>query len=116
LDSILTNEGRYTCEIKCSIAVAKASFNKKMAFFTYTLYLELRKKLIKCYVWSIDLYGAEIWTLRTVDQKHMESFKMWCWMRMEKKTEKLQPIKELMKQYPSKSKCRRPLTKENEVT
>jgi hypothetical protein len=37
-----------------------------------------------CYVWSIALYGAETWTLRTIDQKHLESFEMWCWRRMEK--------------------------------
>jgi hypothetical protein len=30
------------------------------------------------------LYGAETWTLRAVDQKHLESFEMWCWRRMEK--------------------------------
>jgi hypothetical protein len=24
------------------------------------------------------------WTLRAVDQKHLESFEMWCWRRMEK--------------------------------
>jgi hypothetical protein len=46
--------------------------------------LELWKKLVKCYVWSIALYGAETWTLRAVDQKHLESFEMWCWRRMEK--------------------------------
>jgi hypothetical protein len=46
--------------------------------------LELRKKLVKCYIWSIALYGAETWTLRAVDQKHMESFEMWCWRRVEK--------------------------------
>jgi hypothetical protein len=46
--------------------------------------LELRKKLVKCCVWSIALYSAETWTLRTVDQKHVESFEMWCWRRMEK--------------------------------
>jgi hypothetical protein len=46
--------------------------------------LELRKKLVKCYVWSIALYDAETWTLRTVDQKNLESFEMWCWWRMEK--------------------------------
>ena len=34
--------------------------------------------------WSIALYGAEAWTLRAVDQKHLESFEMWCWRRMEK--------------------------------
>jgi hypothetical protein len=32
----------------------------------------------------IALYGAESWTLRAVDQKHLESFEMWCWRRMEK--------------------------------
>jgi len=64
--------------------MAKAAFNKMRALFTSTLHLELRKKLVKCYIWSIALYGAESWTLRTVDQKHLESFKIWCWRRMEK--------------------------------
>ena len=66
--------------------MAKAAFNKKRAFFTSTLDLELRKKLVKCYIWSIALYGAETWMLRAVDQKHLESFEMWCWRRMEKIT------------------------------
>jgi hypothetical protein len=49
--------------------------NKKRTLFTSTLNLELRKKLVKCYVWSIALYGAETWTLRAVDQKHLEVLK-----------------------------------------
>jgi hypothetical protein len=48
--------------------MAKAAFNKKRALFSSTLNLELRKKLVKCYIWSIALYDAE----------------MWCWRRMEK--------------------------------
>jgi hypothetical protein len=66
--------------------MAKAAFNKKRTLFTRTLDLELRKKLVKCYIWSIALYGAEIWTLWAVDQKHLESFEMWCWRSMEKIT------------------------------
>jgi hypothetical protein len=27
---------------------------------------------------------AENWTLRAVDQKHLESFEVWCWRRMQK--------------------------------
>jgi len=81
---MLTNDGRCTCEIKSRIAMAKAAFNKKRALFTSTLDLKLRKKLVKCYIWSIALYGAETWTLRAKDQKHLESFEMWCWRRMEK--------------------------------
>jgi len=42
--------------------------------------LNLRKKLLKCYAWSMALYGAETWD---TDQKYIESFEIWCW-RMEK--------------------------------
>jgi hypothetical protein len=84
LGCIVTNDGRCTCEIKCRIAMAKAAFNKNRTLFTSTLDLELRKKLVKCYVWSIALYSAETWMLRAVDQKHQESFEIWCWRRMEK--------------------------------
>ena len=68
----------------CRIAMAKAAFKKKGALFTSTLDLEMRKKLVNCYTWSIALYGAETGTLRAVYQKHLESFEMWCWRRMEK--------------------------------
>jgi len=40
--------------------------------------------MAKCYIWSAALYGAEIWALRKVDQKHFKGFEMWCWRRMEK--------------------------------
>ena len=36
--------------------------------------LNLRKKLVKCYICSMALYGAETWTLRAEDQKYLESF------------------------------------------
>jgi hypothetical protein len=62
--------------------VAKSAFNKKRALFTSKMEVELRKKLVKFSIWSIALYGAETWTLRAVDQKHLQSFKMWCWRRM----------------------------------
>jgi hypothetical protein len=46
--------------------------------------LNLRKKLVKCYIWSITLCGAGTWTLRKADQKYLEGFEMWYWRRMEK--------------------------------
>ena len=51
LGSNLTNDGRCTGEIECRIVMAKAVFNKKRALFTSTLDLELKKKLVKCYIW-----------------------------------------------------------------
>jgi hypothetical protein len=38
--------------------MAKAAFNKKN-LFTRKLDLNFRKKLVKYYVWSMALYGAE---------------------------------------------------------
>jgi len=34
--------------------------------------------IVKCYILSMALYGAETWTLWVADQKHLESFEMWC--------------------------------------
>ena len=71
LGSILTNDGRCKCDIKSRIAMAKAAFNKKKTLFTRKLDLNLRKKLVKCYILSMALYGAETWTLRAADQKYL---------------------------------------------
>jgi hypothetical protein len=58
LDKMLTNDGRCTCEIKSIIAVAKAAFNKKMALFTSTVDLKLRKNL---YSKLLHLEHSFIW-------------------------------------------------------
>jgi len=84
LGSVLTNDVRCTGEIKSRISLAKAAFNKKGALFTGTLDLELRKKSVKCCIWSAPLCGAETGMLRAVDQKQLESFEMWCCRRMGK--------------------------------
>jgi hypothetical protein len=56
--------------------MAKAAFNKKKTLFASKLDLNLRKKLAKCYIWSIAFYGAKTWTLQKVDQKYQVSFEM----------------------------------------
>jgi hypothetical protein len=85
---MLTDDGRCTCEIKSRIAMATAitAFNKKRTIFASKMDFELRKKLVKCYIWSIALYSAETGMLRAVGlfQKQLNSFEMWCWRRTEK--------------------------------
>ena len=46
--------------------------------------LNLSKRQVNGYIWSLALCGADNWTLREVDQKYLEYFEMWCWRRMEK--------------------------------
>jgi hypothetical protein len=64
---MLANVGRCNREVKSRFAMAKAVFNKKRALFIRKMYLELKKKLVKCYIWSIALYGADSLTLRAVN-------------------------------------------------
>ena len=84
LGSVLTRDGYCTREIKMRIAIAKEAFNRKLLLLTSKLNIELKKKLVRCHIWSITLYGSEIWTLRNLQRKYLESFEMWCWRRMEK--------------------------------
>jgi hypothetical protein len=63
-----------TREIKSRIAMEKTAFNKKV-LSTSALDINLRYKLVKCYVWSIALYCTGTRTLGEVDQKHLEVFK-----------------------------------------
>ena len=58
--------------------MAKAGFHRQNTFFTCKLDLNVRKKLLKRYIWSIPVYGAEAWTLLKVDQKYLGSLKMCC--------------------------------------
>jgi hypothetical protein len=68
-NSMIINDTRSsTCEIKSRTAIAKVTFNKK-TLFTSKLDFGLRKKLMKCYIWRITLYGAETWAFQYVDQK-----------------------------------------------
>jgi len=59
LGSIITNGARCRHEIKSRTVVAKAAFDKRQTLFTSKLNLNLRKKLVKCYIWGNALYGAE---------------------------------------------------------
>jgi hypothetical protein len=65
---MITNDARCIRETKSRIAMAKAAFHKNI-LLTSKLDLNLLKKLVKRYIWSIALYGAETWTLRKVNQK-----------------------------------------------
>jgi hypothetical protein len=82
LGSLITNNARRMREIKSMIAMGEAVFNKK-SLFTVKLDLSLRNKVVKPYIWSIAVCGGDTWTLRKVDQKYLESFKIRWWGNIE---------------------------------
>ena len=56
-------------EVKQRIAMEKEAFNRKRRIFCGPLEKELRKRLVKCFLWSVGLYGAETWTLRRNEKR-----------------------------------------------
>ena len=63
LGSLLMRNGYCAKEIKMRIVITKEIFNRKMPLLTSKINIELKKKLVSCCVWSINLYGSETWTL-----------------------------------------------------
>ena len=72
LGSVLT---RHTRGINMRIAMAKETFNRKISLLTSKLNIELRKKLVRCYVWSVALCGSETWTRRKLEPSIWKAFK-----------------------------------------
>jgi hypothetical protein len=58
------------------IVNAKEEFNRKISLLTSKLNIELEKKLVRCYIWSIALYGSDTWTLRKLEGKYLEGFEI----------------------------------------
>jgi hypothetical protein len=56
-----TCAARCVREMKSRIAMTKAAFNRKKILFTSELKLRIRKKVVKCCMWSTA------WTLRKVE-------------------------------------------------
>jgi hypothetical protein len=52
----------------------KAAFNQKTIFIS-KLDLNIKKKVLKRYIWSVVFYGAPNWAHWKVDQKSLENFK-----------------------------------------
>ncbi|KAJ4433047.1 hypothetical protein ANN_15304 [Periplaneta americana] len=71
-------------EVERRIAMAKEGFNRKRSIFCGPLEKELRKRLVKCFVWRVALYGAETWTLRRTKEKRIEALEMWIWRRIKR--------------------------------
>jgi hypothetical protein len=70
-------------QIKSRIVMAQAAFNNKKNIFTSKLD-KFKEETSKCYIWGTAQYAAENWTLRKVYQKHLKSFEIGCWRKVQK--------------------------------
>ena len=72
MGSLVTNQAKYTRGNKFIFAMAKSAFRKKILFAS-KLDLNLRKKVVKCYICRIAFYDVENKTPLDIDQKYIGS-------------------------------------------
>ena len=78
LGSMLTSDGRCEKEIRRRIGMAKTSFNQMSPVLKdRKLSIPLKVRLLKCFIWSVLLYGCESWTLSAALTRTIEATEMW---------------------------------------
>ena len=74
----ITDDGRCECEIKNRIEIARSTFIKmRDVLISRKLHLEIRKRLVMCYVLSTFLHASESWTLNKQMEDTINAFEMW---------------------------------------
>lgn len=70
-------------EIIIRIEKARSIFTKmRNVLCSHDLSLDLKIRILRCYVFSTLLYGVEAWTLTEASIKKLQAFEMWCYRRM----------------------------------
>ena len=65
LGIIITSDGRSETDIKCRIGMAKTALTgMRNVLCSKKLNIKSRKRVLKCYLWSVLTYGSECWTIR----------------------------------------------------
>lgn len=83
LGSIISENANCDKEIKTRIGIAKTAFGKMKKILTnINMNIDLRLRLLRCYVWSTLLYGCEAWTVKKSMEKRLEAAEMWFLRRM----------------------------------
>ena len=83
LGSIKTQDAFCTKDISARLAMGKQRMVQlENIWKDKNISTSLKLKLLKCLVWTVMTYGAEGWTLRQQDIKHIEAAEMWLYRRL----------------------------------
>lgn len=82
LGSTICEDGRCRREITTRICMAKQAFTKRKELMKGSLSMDTKKRMLKCLVWSVMLYGCESWTMTNREINNIQACEMWLWRKM----------------------------------
>ena len=83
LGSWVISDGKSDKEIRHRIGMAKTAYRKmERVLASHSIKFATKLRLLKCYVWSVLLYGSESWTISRVMQERLQAVEMWFLRKM----------------------------------
>lgn len=83
LGTTLNANNDSTQEIRIRVEQARSVFTRmKKLFCCRDLNLDLKIRMMRCYVLSVLYYGMEAWTLKEIDVRRLEAFELWMYRRI----------------------------------
>ena len=83
LGSKVTVDGDCSHEIKrCLLLGRKAMTNLGSILKSRDITLPTKVCIVKSMVFSVVMYGCEIWTVKKAEHERIYAFELWCWKRL----------------------------------
>ena len=79
----ITADGDCSHEIKrCLLLGRKVMTNLDSILKSRDITLPTEVHLVKAMVFSVVVYGCEIWTIKKAEPQRIDAFELWCWRRL----------------------------------
>ena len=84
LGSEITADGDCSHEIKRHLLlITKAVTNLDSMLKSRDITLPTKIHIVKPMVFPVVMYGCESWTIKKAECQKIDTFKLWCWRRLE---------------------------------
>jgi len=82
LGSWVTEDGRCDLDVKTRIGMAKDAFWKHKQLLKGNINLQVKKRILQCYVFPVVKYSCESWTLNKDLSRRINALEQWCYRRL----------------------------------
>ena len=81
--SKITADGDWSHEVKrCLLLGRKVMTNLDRILKSRDITLSTKVHLVKAMVFTVVMYGCEIWTIKKAEHQRIDAFELWCWKRL----------------------------------
>ena len=83
LGSKINEDGDYSYEIKRHLLPRRTAMtNLDNVLKSRDVTLPTKVHLVKAMAFPVVMYGCESWTIKKVECRRIDVFKLWCWRRL----------------------------------